>query len=198
MGASAILLALTVPVTSIASGESLPPIPDWQTDAANCSWKWHEGGGIGLWAETCNLNGTIWRMVWDDRHGAFVTRGGDIDMGISVQAFSLPDGMGMDALSDQLIAAGHLDTEAPCAWTTVPLREAPRTMSFRVLAPKDPTALAANSSGEIPVPICGRYGASTHGLRYFITDLRWPDRMVFVEEGQERPLFDPMSITLLP
>jgi hypothetical protein len=35
-------------------------------------------------------------------------------------------------------------------------------------------------------------------VRYFVTDLRWPDRAIFVEEGQERPLFDPSSITPLP
>lgn len=71
-------------------------------------------------------------------------------------------------------------------------------MAFHVLAPIDPAALAPTLAGEVPDPVCGSYGASTHGVWYFITDLRWPDRAVLVEEGQERPLFDPASITLLP
>jgi hypothetical protein len=32
-------------------------------------------------------------------------------------------------------------------------------------------------------------------VRYFIVDRRWPDRVIFVNEGQERPMFDPESIT---
>jgi hypothetical protein len=35
-------------------------------------------------------------------------------------------------------------------------------------------------------------------MRYFLTDQRRPDRMIFIEDGPERPLFDPSSITLLP
>lgn len=58
-------------------------------------------------------------------------------------------------------------------------------------------AFAPTATGEVPDPVCGIYGASTHGVRYFITDLRWPDRAIFVDEGQERPLFDPTSITAL-
>lgn len=64
-------------------------------------------------------------------------------------------------------------------------------------APSDPAALAPTPSGDIAEPVCGPYGAPTHGIRYFITDLRWLGRAVFVDEGPERPLSDPASITLL-
>jgi len=49
-------------------------------------------------------------------------------------------------------------------------------------------------SGDIPEPPCGPYGASTHGVRYFLVDLRQPDRLIFVDEGQDQPMFDPSSI----
>lgn len=52
--------------------------------------------------------------------------------------------------------------------------------------------------GEVPEPVCGAYGHSTHGVRYFITDLRWPELVIFVDEGQERPLFEPRSISFRP
>ncbi len=190
-------LAMSAPVAVLAD-TTRPPVPGWQTDPEACVWHWREGGGIGLWAESCVLNRTVWQVRWDDDRGAFVTRSGDMVTGVAVQGFTLPPGSGIAVLSDTLIAGGQLEADSPCTWQTIALRPAPRTMTFHVLAPKDPAALAPTAAREVPDPVCGPYGASTHGVRYFITDLRWPDRAIFVEEGQERPLFDPTSITRLP
>jgi len=110
VGACLVVAALAAPhAVGLASGDRLPPMPDWQTDATHCAWAWREGGGFGL-------------------------------------------------------------------------------------APSDPAALGPTATGEVPGP----YGASTHGVRYVITDLRCPGYAIFVEEGQERPLFEPRSITRLP
>lgn len=194
-GLMALFVALGAPVAGLADS-ALPPAPGWRTEAEGCSWSWREGGEIALWAETCDIDGRIWQVLWDDARAAFVTRRDDADMGIAVQVFSLPGGE-ITALSDTLVAAGNLEPEAACTWRAVALRPAPRSRAFHVLTPDDPAALAAADSGEIPEPVCGPYGASTHGVRYFMTDLRWAGRAIFVEEGQERPLFDPSSITLL-
>jgi hypothetical protein len=175
-----------------------PPMPGWQTETGACAWHWREGGGIGLWTETCVFNETVWQVQWDDERGAFVTRRGDMVTGVAVRGFPLPPRAGIDALTGTLIAAGHLEAEAPCEWQPIPLRPAPRTKTFYALTPTDPEALAPSAAGEVPDPICGPYGTSSHGVRYFITDLRWPDHAIFVDEGQERPLFDPSSITRMP
>lgn len=193
-----LLLALAVPQSAMADNIARPPMPDWQTDPAACAWHWRDGGGIGLWAETCVFQGATWQVDWDAERAAFVTRTGDTVMGIAVQPFSMPPGSGIAALSEVLIAAGYLDLGAPCSWQPIAPRPAPRTMAFHVLGPTDPLALAPTAEGEVPDPLCGSYGVSTLGVRYFVTDLRWPDRAIFVEEGQERPLFDPSSITPLP
>ena len=37
-------------------------------------------------------------------------------------------------------------------------------------------------------------GWSTHGVRYFMTDLRRPDRVVYINEGQDGTQIDPRSI----
>jgi hypothetical protein len=50
---------LAAPVAGLANGSRLPPMPDWQTDAARCAWEWREGGGIGLWTQTCAFNGEL-------------------------------------------------------------------------------------------------------------------------------------------
>jgi len=195
---TALVLVLSAPMPGKANTTARPPMPDWQTYPATCAWHWREGGGIGLWTETCVFQGATWQVDWDADRVAFVTRSGEAVMGIAVKPFTLPPGSGIAALSAVLVAAGHLDPEAPCAWQHMALRPAPRTSAFHVLGPTDPKALAPTAEGEIPDPLCGPYGVSTHGVKYFVTDLRWPDRAIFVEEGQERPLFDPTSITPLP
>jgi hypothetical protein len=195
---STAILAVIFPAIGHANGSSLPAMPDWQTDANTCVWQWLEGGGIGLWAETCRFNGATWQVVWDDGLAAFVTKNDDIFMGIAVKAFTLSGGASIAALSETLVEAGSLDAKHACIWQTIALRPAPRSIAFHVLTPKDQAALSPTVSGDIPEPACGPYGTSTHGVRYFMTDLRWPDLAIFVEEGQERPMFDPSSITALP
>lgn len=59
--------------------------------------------------------------------------------------------------------------------------------AFHVLGPARPATLAPTQDGDVPEPVCGRYGASAHGLRYVITDMHWPKQMVFDDEGQARP-----------
>ena len=191
------LLSCGASAAGASYGTARPPHPDWQSDAANCSWIWREGGGIGLWTEECRFKNGKWRVVWNKRRSAFVIRNGKIDMGIAVQPFALPVASDITILSQRLIKAGHLNAEAECRWQSAAVRPALRTMTFHVLAPIHPDALAPTAQGEIPDPICGPYGTSTHGVRYFMTDLRWPSLAVFVELGQERALFDPVSITVL-
>lgn len=192
------IFAVVSPTIGHANGSSLPAMPEWQTDSHNCSWHWREGGGIGLWAETCRFNDARWQVVWDDDLAAFVTKNDDTVIGLAVQAFTLSGGASIATLSETLVEAGSLDANHACIWQTSALRPAPRTIVFHILTPMDQAALRPTVSGDIPDPACGPYGASTHGVRYFMTDLRLPDRVVFVEEGQERPMFDPLSITALP
>lgn len=174
-----------------------PPTPSWQTDARHCAWHWREGGGLGLWTETCHLSTGAWEVTWDEPKSAFVLRHQGQAQALAVQPWPLPGGDGMEGLTRALVAAGALAPEAPCHWQTIAHRPAPRTVAFWALVPNHPQALAATEQGEVPEPACGAYGASTHGVRYFIVDLRWAGMAVFVEEGQERPIFDPTSIVRL-
>ena len=192
------LLSCGASAAGAPQGTAQPPQPGWQTDAANSSWKWREGGGIGLWTEECRFNNGKWRVIWDKRRSAFVIRNGKTDMGIAVQPFALSEASDVTIVSQRLVETGYLKADAECSWQSAAVRPAPRTMAFHVLAPVHPDAHAPTAQEEVPEPICGPYGTSTHGVRYFMTDLRWPSLAVFVEEGQERPLFDPASITVLP
>lgn len=128
----------------------IPPVPDWQTDPGTCTWQWREGGGIGLWAETCIFNGTIWQVDWDAKHAGFVTRSSETLMGIAVQGFHLPPGSRVDAIGETLISLGNLEPHAPCVWETIALRPAPRTMAFHVLAAATPAALGPTAVAKVP------------------------------------------------
>ena len=188
-------------------------MPAWQTDARQCAWHWREGGGLGLWAESCQLSTGFWEVVWDGPLAAFVVRHEGQVQATVVQSWTLPKGHGADiashasrrakfhamarALTRVLREAGALAPAAPCQWQAITPRPAPHTPAFLALVPRDRQALAPTAQGEVPEPVCGPYGASTHGVRYFMFDLRWPARAVSVDEGQERPMFDPASIVML-
>lgn len=191
------LIVLTASGVAHADGQRRPSMPDWQTDARQCTWQWREGGGLGLWAETCKLSTGQWMVTWNAPLSAFVLQHEARVERIVVQSWSLQAGLGVVALTRALTDAGHLAPDADCRWKSVPVRPVPRTTTLFVLVPVAPDAFSPSAQGEVPDPRCGPYGASTHGVRYFITDLRWPERAIFVEEGQERPLFDPVSITVL-
>ena len=57
-------------------------------------------------------------------------------------------------------------------------------------------AFDATPSDEVPEPPCGDYGWSTHGLRYFMTDIRHPDNVLYLNEGQDGMMFDPRTVRI--
>lgn len=193
---AAFCLALISACTDSAAPAKLPAKPGWQTMSGSCSWHWREGGGLGLWAEVCELPTGLWQVVWEPREQAFVIKRDAEQLDIVVQPWRLEPQQDISSLSELLVRAGHLQADAECRWQVVDIRRTPATARFFQLTPLADNAFAITEQGEIPEPKCGRYGASTHGVRYFITDTRWPGFAVFVDEGQERPMFDPASITL--
>jgi hypothetical protein len=172
-----------------------PPVPGWQTDPAACAWAWQSGGGIGFWAERCELGGALWAVVWDAARGGFVQTRDGVVQGLVVQPLRIGSGPVGDAIHAALVARGAVDPAAACRVVPVAAWPMPDGMTTHALTPIDAAALAMTPSGEVPDPLCGPYGVSTHGVRFLVTDRRWPGLAVFVEAGQERPLFDPASLS---
>lgn len=189
-------LVLTGSVVSAAGAQ--PPAPDWQTDAAACAWDWQSGGGIGFWAERCDLGGARWAVAWDAVRGAFVQTRDGIAQGVVVQPLRIGSGPVTEAIHAALVAAGGLDATAPCRVVATDGWPMPRTMAAYALVPHAADALAMTASGEVPDPVCGPYGVSTHGQRFIVGDPGWVGLAVFVDVGQERPMFDPASLSVLP
>jgi len=187
---------ITHPVA--AEQPSRPPMPEWQTQSGRCTWRWQEADGVGLWTEVCRLGTGTWQIAWDRARRAFVERHNGRVTRIVVEAWTMDPDVGVRSLTAKLIASGHLPPAALCRWQSLAVRAAPRTTSFHALTPLDPNVLAPTATGDIPDPVCGPYGVSSHGLRYVITDLRWGARAIFVDEGQERPMFAPDRIVVRP
>lgn len=71
-----------------------------------------------------------------------------------------------------------------------------RNSKMYILTPKDEAAIdLANLSSKEPIPYtCGSFGIGNSGYRYFIIFKQLPNKAVFVEIGQDAPLFDETSI----
>jgi hypothetical protein len=93
-----------------------------------------------------------------------------------LQLFSRPPGEPVDAILPTLRARGYIPPDEECVMAPATLWPAPKTLSFHQIRPVGERLrrLQATPKDEVPDPPCGDYGASTHGVRYFVSDLREP------------------------
>lgn len=78
----------------------------------------------------------------------------------------------------------------------IKIKESNNTIQKYVLTPKGDAKIEMdNLSPKEPIPYtCGGYGIGNSGTRYFIVFNDFPKKAIFVEIGQEMPLFDENSI----
>jgi hypothetical protein len=77
---------------------------------------------------------------------------------------------------------------------------APGKAAFTLSPDKKYAAAALEAAGgDIPEPPCGEFGELADGLTYFeFHPAENPARFLFVDAGQDTPLFDETSLKLLP
>lgn len=117
-----------------------------------------------------------------------------------LQLFPRRPGEPPSAILPALRAQGVIPNDGECILVPAAMGPAPRTVTHYQVRPigERLRRLEATPKDEIPDPPCGAYGASTHGVRYFIDDLREPRWVVYVDEGQDGTLVDPRSIVWRP
>lgn len=172
----------------------IPPQPDWQTGSA-CQWQWLEGGNIGLWAESCEFATGHWQIAWSTASRAFELQWDEVTQAIVVQDWHHDGSNWQDILLVELMRNGHLPLGHDCSFQPFELRPGaaePLTYQLQSAGRFDESA-----PDQVPEDRCGRYGYGTHGVRYFMRDARWPRTVIFVNEGQERPMFDVSSIRMI-
>jgi hypothetical protein len=167
-------------------------------DAAKCQWEWKEGGGIGVWAERCALDTGLRELKFDESLPGFVLTVDGKDGETVLQLFKKPADADIAAILPELRQRGHIPDDDLCVFQPAAIRPAPRTLAFFDIQPTGARkeAFEATPPDEIPEPPCGDYGWSTHGGRYFMTDIRHPGSVVYLNEGQDGMMFDPKTVTI--
>ena len=156
------------------------------------------GAGVGIWAERCDLDTGLWVPRFDAALPGFVLTLDGRDEVTILQIFEKPGDAGVDAILPELRDRGYIPDDDECVFESAAIRPAPRTIAFYEIKPTGSrlAAFEATPDDDVPEPPCGDYGWSTHGLRYFMTDIRFPERVLYIDTGQDGTLFDPASITL--
>jgi hypothetical protein len=190
--ASLFLLALVVPASA------QPPKPTTATDPNLCEWQWLTGGGIGVWAERCKLETGLWEVKFKEDLPGFVLTVDGGDETTVIQRFTKPADAGPEAILPELRKRGYIPDDDECVFEAAAIRAAPRTIAFFEIKPtgKRKADFDATPADEVPEPPCGEYGWSTHGVRYFMTDIRVPDAVVYINIGQDGLMFDDATVTL--
>ena len=153
---------------------------------------------MGIWAEHCTLETGVWTPRFDEALPGFVlTVDGEAE-GTILQVFEKPAEAGIAAILPELRKRGYIPDDDQCVFEPAAIRPAPRTVAFHEIRPigARKEAFEATPEDEVPEPPCGAYGWGTHGVRYFMTDLRFPERVVYVNIGQDGTMFDDRTITL--
>ncbi len=179
-----------------ARAEVRPPMPTHSTDKYGCEWQWLRGGGIGLWAENCKLATGNWHVDWESALPGFALWHDDDRVATVVQIFRKPPGASIDTVLPELKSRHYVPDVVDCQFKPVNIRPAPRTIAFFDIRPEGERLKDFESppKDQVPPPPCGEYGWSTHGIRYFISDLRQPELILYVNEGQDGTMIEPDSI----
>jgi hypothetical protein len=117
-----------------------------------------------------------------------------------LQLFPRKPGEPVSSILPALQAQGVIPNDGECILVPAAMGPAPQTVTHYQVRPigERLRRLEATPKDEIPDPPCGSYGASTHGVRYFIDDPRETRWVVYVDEGQDGTLVNPRSIAWRP
>lgn len=184
-------LALLLPGCSSTPTE--PTFPEQPSRAANEGFQWEEirGAGLRLWTQ---YNDHL-QVVADNRlPGLWVERNSDPSTRtLAVRIFELP-GNDINSLLPLLQQEPGWDASQTCTFEETPC-DRPDVKRYR-LVPTDSYADSIRQrSSQEPIPVtCNGWGMGNSGIRYFEVHANRPDRALFLEIGQDAPLYDEQSI----
>lgn len=154
-------------------------------------WMQVKGCGLSFWAQ---YNGQIRIMVDPAIPGVVMVREGDAVPHRVMQLFSLKSRSIDDVITSLRQQPGWDETQT-CTFKEV---KSSRSGIHRyVLTPSGEYARKMEQvMKEEPVPsTCNGWGVGNSGMRYFEVHDSHPDKAIFVEIGQDAPLFDENSIS---
>jgi len=189
------LADVSVRETAAATGDT-PPAPFYATDKTACTWMWKTGKGIGLWTEQCKFDSGLWGVSYDEARDLFALRVDSGEPYTVLQQFHSPGGA--PALLPELKAKGLVLDDAECVMAQVADQPAPEGWMTWQVVPTGKRKAAFDSvvQVEVPEPPCGKLGYAVDSIGFFMVHASHPDRVFYVNLGQDGTMIDLASITL--
>jgi hypothetical protein len=190
------VLVLATVLLALAGCTPVPKAPAHDGSADPCQWQTLESGPFSLRAQTCRHATGVWQVRPEPELPGFGLWRDGRRVTTVVQWFAKAAGEPVDAILPELRARGLIPDDEQCVFRPT-ARPGPRTHAYHDIRPIGTrlSALEATPADQIPEPPCGEAGWSTHGVRYFMTDMRTPEWVFYVNEGQDGTLIDARSIS---
>lgn len=173
-----------------------PPAPFYATDRKSCSWIWRKGKGIALWTEQCKFDTGLWDVIYDEAQDHFALR---VDQGEPYPVLrQFREGGGAAALLPALKQKALVLDDAECVMAKVEDQPTPPGWTAFQVVPTGKRKEAFDSvvQIEVPEPPCGELGYRVDSIGFFMTKEAAPDRVLYVNLGQDGTMIDIASITL--
>lgn len=175
-----------------------PPSPFYTTDKEHCGWSWKTGAGIGVWTEDCKFDTGTWAVSYDAKNDLFSLSVDGGDPFPVLRQFRKKPQEGPEALLPAFRKAGLIPGDTECQFAPSTEQKGPAGWSFWEIAPvgKRKEAFDAQPQDEIPEPPCGDVGYAVDYIGFFMISDAHPDRVLYVNLGQDGTMIDPFSIAL--
>lgn len=164
-----------------------------RTPYAGYEWEKVSGAGIEFWAQRSD---SIQVGISETLPGAFVEKienGKPVALELVIQVFDLKNKK-IEDVFDYLTGYYSWDENEKCSFTKI---ETDRADVDRYILMPSGEALRnyeKQSQSEPVLSTCGGWGLGNSGARYFEIHHNNPGKALFIELGQEEPLFEPESI----
>jgi hypothetical protein len=177
-----------------------PPPASSDTSAQACTPQRLQVEDLRVEGRSCRYATGHWHLRVEPALPGLALWRDDSRVDTVLQLFARTGGEAAAAILPTLRAQGHIPPDEECVMAPAALTHLPAPMQVLQVVPVGERLrrLQATPALEVPDPPCGDFGASTHGVRYFIDDPRAPGWVVYVNEGQDGMLVEPRSIEWTP
>ena len=172
-----------------------PPVPFYSTDKKSCAWMWKTGNGIAVWTEDCTFDTGRWTIKYDAENDWFALEANGEDPYPVLRQFRKAGGP--QALLPDLKAKGLVLDDKECVFAPSTDQIPPPGWTAWVVVPtgKRKANFDALPEDEVPDPPCGDLGMAVDFVGFFMVQKDHPDRIVYVNLGQDGTMIDLGSVT---
>lgn len=187
------LFAIGITILAGACTNSNAKFPDRPTSDPMLGFDWEivRGAGLKFWSQS---NAST-RILPDSSIPGAVLESANGKRRTVMRIFHLPDRK-IENIVHILREKGEWNDSVSCAFRQI---ESPRKGVARyvmVPAGEEAEIIEKEKENEAITSTCCGWGIGNSGMRYFEIHASHPDKAIFIEIGQEMPLFDPESIVL--